>query len=40
MGLLEHFAPETHFGLGVLGHFRLKNQTRKTDKILNDFELY
>ena len=27
-------------GLMVLGHFGLKNQTRKTDKIHNNFELY
>ena len=27
-------------GLGVLGNFVLKNQTRKIDRICKDFELY
>ena len=40
MGVLRHFPPGTHIGLGVLGHFRLKNQTRKIDKIHNDFEVF
>ena len=32
--------PETYFDLGALKHFKPKNQTRKTDKIHKDFELY
>ena len=30
----------THFDLGVLGHFALKNQTRKIDKFIKILELY
>ena len=29
--------PGTHFDLGVLGHFVLKNRKRKIDKIHKDF---
>ena len=39
LGVLRHFYPWGVFGLGVLGHFRLKNKTRKIFKIDKDFEL-
>ena len=32
--------PGTHFEVGVLAHFVLKNHTQKTDKIYKIFELY
>ena len=40
MRVLGYFAHGSHFDLGVLGHLRLKNMTRKNDKIHKDFELY
>ena len=41
MGVLRHFPPwDTYWSGRVLGHFRLKNQTRKTDKIHNDIEVF
>ena len=41
LSVLGHFASwNTLWGLGVLGHFGLKYQTRKINKILKDFELY
>ena len=35
-----HFVPWGIFGLGVLGKFNSKNQTRKIVKIDKNFELY
>ena len=35
--ILGHFALWGIFGLCVLGHFVLKNQEKKTDKIHRDF---
>ena len=38
---IRKFCPLGHIlGLGVLAHFRLKNQTTKINKIYKDFELY
>ena len=38
MGVLGHFAPETHFAMEVLGYFVLNNQTKKIDKIHKHFK--
>ena len=38
---LGHFPPLGHIsGLKALGHFELKNETRKTDIIYKELELY
>ena len=36
-GYYDILPPGAHFDLEVLGHFLLKNQTRKIDKIHNNF---
>ena len=38
---IRTFCPQGHISvLSVLGHFRLKTQTKKIDKVHTDFELY